>query len=118
MPGSKSSGATIPTRGLVVLGFPCNQFGEQESGSAAEIAAFCSSAYDVTFPLFEKIDVNGRSAHPLFAWLKKAAPGILGFNDLKWNFTKFLIARDGETVQRFAPTTNPEDLAGAIERLL
>lgn len=105
-------------RGLVVLGFPCNQFGEQESGSASEIAAFCSTTYNVTFPIFEKIEVNGRNAHPLFAWLKKAAPGLLGFNDIKWNFTKFLVARDGETVRRFAPTTEPKDIVGDIERLL
>ena len=104
--------------GLVVLGFPCNQFGNQEGGSAAEIAAFCASSYDVTFPLFERTEVNGPHAHPLFTWLKQAAPGLFGFNDVKWNFTKFLVGRDGKPVRRYAPTTEPKDIAAGIEALL
>jgi len=105
-------------RGLVILGFPCNQFGEQEQGSADEIATFCTTMFDVTFPLFAKIEVNGKDTHPLYVWLKKAGPGLLGLNDVKWNFTKFLIARDGTTVERFASTTEPEAMAADIEKLL
>jgi len=105
-------------RGLVVLGFPCNQFGSQESGSAEEIAAFCSDSYGVTFPMFEKIEVNGKGADPLFRWLKKAAPGLLGLNDVKWNFTKFLIGRDGNAVRRFGPDVNPNAIGKDIEALL
>jgi glutathione peroxidase len=105
-------------RGLAVLAFPCNQFGAQEPGDAAEIATFCRTSYDVTFPVFAKVDVNGPAADPLFVALKDAAPGLLGSKGVKWNFTKFLVARDGETVTRHAPTTKPEDLAGDIEKLL
>ena len=105
-------------RGLVVLGFPCNQFGAQEPGDAAEIATFCSTSYDVTFPVLAKVDVNGAAADPLFAALKVAAPGLLGSKAIKWNFTKFLVARDGETVTRYAPTTKPQDLAADIEKVL
>ncbi|SFP39493.1 glutathione peroxidase [Sphingomonas rubra] len=105
-------------RGLVVLGFPCNQFGAQEPGDAAEIATFCSTSYDVTFPILAKVEVNGSGAAPLFEALKAAAPGLLGSKAIKWNFTKFLVSRDGETVTRHAPTTKPEDLAAEIERLL
>jgi glutathione peroxidase len=105
-------------RGLVVLGFPCNQFGEQETGSAAEIAAFCSTMYDVTFPLFAKIEVNGPGAHPLYKWLTKAAPGFLGSKAVKWNFTKFLVAPDGVSVTRFGSETEPAALRGEIEKLL
>jgi glutathione peroxidase len=105
-------------RGLVVLGFPCNQFGAQESGSEQEIAEFCKTMYDVTFPLFAKIDVNGRNAHPLYNWLRDAAPGILGLNDIKWNFTKFLIARDGTSVKRYSFETEPAAMAKDIEALL
>ncbi|MEQ1769018.1 MAG: glutathione peroxidase [Devosia sp.] len=105
-------------RGLVVLGFPCNQFGEQESGSATEIAEFCKTMYDVTFPLFAKIDVNGDDAHPLYKWLSEAAPGLLGFNSIKWNFTKFLIARDGTTVRRFGTDVEPAAMARDIEAAL
>ena len=105
-------------RGLVVLGFPCNQFGEQEAGSADEIATFCKTMFDVTFPMFARIEVNGDGTHPLFAWLKQAAPGILGSQAVKWNFTKFLIARDGEAVTRYAPDTEPAAIAGDIEKLL
>ncbi len=105
-------------RGLTILGFPCNQFGAQEPGNAEEIASFCSLTYDVTFPMLAKIDVNGPSAHPLYAFLKKEQKGVLGSKAIKWNFTKFLIGRDGEVVERFAPTTKPEDLKVAVEALL
>ena len=105
-------------RGLVVLGFPCNQFGGQEPGDAAEIASFCKLTYDVTFPLFAKIDVNGAEASPLFAWLKAEAPGLLGSKDVKWNFTKFLVDRTGRVVERFAPSTKPQAIRKAIEALL
>ena len=105
-------------RGLAVLAFPCNQFGAQEPGDAAEIATFCRTSYDVTFPVFAKVDDNGPAADPLFVALKDAAPGLLGSKAIKWNFTKFLVARDGETVTRHAPTTKPEDLTREIEKLL
>ena len=105
-------------RGLEILAFPCNQFGAQEPGDAAEIASFCSLTYDVTFPLFGKVDVNGADADPLFDYLKSAQPGLLGTTTVKWNFTKFLVGRDGKVVDRFAPTTKPEDLEKDIEALL
>ncbi|BEM32832.1 glutathione peroxidase [Serratia sp. Lou2A] len=105
-------------RGLVVLGFPCNQFGSQEPGSPLEIANFCSLNYGVSFPLFNKIDVNGPGAHPLFNELKRLAPGILGSRRIKWNFTKFLLTADGQRVTRFAPITKPERLFDRIETLL
>ena len=105
-------------RGLVVLGFPCNQFGEQEPGTASEIGAFCEKNYGVSFPMFAKVDVNGDSAHPLYQWLKEAAPGLLGSKAIKWNFTKFLVDRSGSVKARFAPTTKPEDLVSDIEALL
>jgi glutathione peroxidase len=105
-------------RGLVVLGFPCNQFGEQEPGDAEEIASFCALTYDVDFPMMRKIDVNGPKAHPLYAYLKKAKKGLLGTEAVKWNFTKFLVGRDGQVVARFAPTVEPKALEGAIEALL
>ena len=105
-------------RGFEVLGFPCNQFGHQEPGDAAEIASFCSLTYDVTFPMFAKIDVNGAQADPLFAVLKAGAPGLLGSRAIKWNFTKFLVDRRGRTVARYAPNTKPEAMIEAIERLL
>jgi glutathione peroxidase len=101
-----------------VLGFPCNQFGAQEPGDAAEIASFCSLTYDVTFPVFAKVDVNGSGADPLFAALKKQAPGFLGTEAIKWNFTKFLVGKDGKVVERYAPTTRPEDIKADIEKLL
>lgn len=104
-------------RGFAVLGFPCNQFGAQEPGDAAEIASFCTVNYDVTFPLFAKIDVNGSNADPLYQALRKAAPGLMGTTSIKWNFTKFLVARDGRTVQRFGPRMTPEALEGAVEML-
>jgi glutathione peroxidase len=105
-------------RGLAVLGFPCNQFGEQEPGPESEIAEFCEMNYGVTFPLFAKIDVNGDKAHPLYRHLTSAKPGLLGSEAIKWNFTKFLIDRNGEVVKRYAPTTKPEDLAKDIEAAL
>ena len=105
-------------RGLVVLGFPCNQFGKQEPGDSAEIGAFCDKNYGVTFPMFEKIDVNGDAAHPLYAFLKQGAPGVLGSRGVKWNFTKFLVDRSGKVRSRHAPTTKPEALAEEIEALL
>ena len=105
-------------KGLVVLGFPCNQFGAQEPGRAAEIAAFCSSTFDVSFPMFDKVEVNGPNRHPLYDWLTRQKRGLLGMRDVKWNFTKFLTDREGRVVDRFAPQTKPEDLAGAIQALL
>jgi glutathione peroxidase len=105
-------------KGLVVLGFPCNQFGGQEPGNAEEIQNFCSLTYDVTFPMFGKIDVNGPKAHPLYDYLKHEKKGLLGSEGVKWNFTKFLVGRDGQVVERFAPTTKPADIAGSIEKLL
>ena len=105
-------------RGAEVLGFPCNQFGQQERGSEAEIGAFCEKNFGVSFPLFAKVDVNGAGAHPLFRHLKKAAPGVLGTERIKWNFTKFLVNRDGEVVKRYAPQTKPEAIAADIEKLL
>jgi glutathione peroxidase len=101
-----------------VLGLPCNQFGAQEPGDAAEIANFCSLSYDVQFPMFAKIDVNGEATHPLYRYLKRAARGLLGSQGIKWNFTKFLVDRQGEVVARFAPTAKPEALTPAIEKLL
>lgn len=105
-------------RGFTVLGFPCNQFGSQEPGTSEQIAQFCEVNFGVTFPMFAKIDVNGESAHPLYQWLKKEAPGVLGSERIKWNFTKFLIDREGRVVERFAPTTKPDELRSHIERLL
>ena len=105
-------------RGFEVLGFPCNQFGHQEPGDAAEIASFCSLTYDVTFPVFAKVDVNGEAADPLFVALKDQAPGLLGSKGIKWNFTKFLVDRSGKIVDRYAPTTKPEDIVKHIEKLL
>ena len=105
-------------KGFSVLGFPCNQFGAQEPGDEAEIASFCKLTYDVDFPMFAKVDVNGDTAHPLFKALKAAAPGLLGSEGIKWNFTKFLVDRSGNVVDRFAPTTKPEAIAADIEKLL
>lgn len=104
--------------GLTVLGFPCNQFGAQEPGNAEEIANFCSLTYDVTFPVFAKVEVNGDGADPLFQKLKSDAPGLMGSKAVKWNFTKFLVDREGKTVRRYAPTTKPADLEKDIEALL
>lgn len=105
-------------RGLVVLGFPCNQFGGQEPGDEVAIGEFCSTTYDVSFPMFAKVDVNGDATHPLFAFLKARAPGILGTEGIKWNFTKFLVDRDGKVVARYASAHKPEDMADDIEKLL
>ena len=105
-------------QGLVVLGFPCNQFGAQEPGDEDEIKSFCSLTYDVDFPMMRKIDVNGPSAHPLYVFLKAQKKGVLGTEGVKWNFTKFLVDRDGKVVDRFAPTVEPKALEGAIEALL
>jgi glutathione peroxidase len=105
-------------KGFAVLGFPCNQFGHQEPGDEAEIKSFCSLNYDVSFDLFAKVDVNGDHAHPLFEHLKKEAPGLLGTKAIKWNFTKFLIAPDGRVLERFAPQTEPAELAARVEALL
>ncbi|QXP82835.1 glutathione peroxidase [Methylococcus sp. Mc7] len=104
--------------GLVILGFPCNQFGAQEPGSEAEIRRFCSSRYEVSFPLFAKIEVNGDHAHPLYAYLKSAQPGLLGSEAVKWNFTKFLVDRNGEVVRRYAPTATPERIEPDLLPLL
>ncbi|RJF99552.1 glutathione peroxidase [Noviherbaspirillum saxi] len=105
-------------KGVEVLGFPCNQFGKQEPGSADEIGAFCEKNYGVTFPLFEKIDVNGGNAHPLFKHLKREAPGLLGTEVIKWNFTKFLVKKNGTVYKRYAPRTEPKELMSDIEKLL
>jgi glutathione peroxidase len=105
-------------QGFAVLGFPCNQFGQQEPGNAEEIASFCSLNYDVTFPIFAKIDVNGPEADPLYEHLKKEAPGVMGLTSIKWNFTKFLVDRGGNVVHRYAPTTKPQDIERDIQRLL
>ncbi len=105
-------------RGFAVLGFPCNQFGAQEPGPESEIAEFCEMNYGVTFPLFAKVDVNGDGAHPLFRHLKSAAPGLLGSEAIKWNFTKFLVGKDGKVIGRYAPNTKPEDIAADIEKAL
>lgn len=108
-------------KGLVVLGFPCDQFGNQEPGNDEEIAGFCQVNFGVTFPLMKKVEVNGAKAHPLFSWLKSRSAGLMQKitgNDIKWNFTKFLIAPDGKTVARFAPTTKPEALVKAIDEKL
>ena len=105
-------------QGLVVLGFPCDQFGHQEPGDEAEILNFCSVNYDVDFPLFAKIDVNGTEAHPLWRWLKSEKSGILGTEAIKWNFTKFLVGRDGKVLKRYAPADTPESIADDIEAAL
>jgi glutathione peroxidase len=105
-------------QGFEVLGFPCNQFGQQEPGNAEEIASFCSLTYDVTFPVFAKIEVNGPAADPLYEYLKKEAPGLMGLTSIKWNFTKFLVDRQGKVVRRYAPTTRPEDIERDIQALL
>jgi glutathione peroxidase len=106
------------SRGLAVLGFPCNQFGKQEPGDAAQIGGFCEKNFGVTFPMFGKIDVKGANAHPLYRWLTGEAPGFLGLEAIKWNFTKFLVDRQGNVVKRYAPATKPEAIAADIEKLL
>ncbi|GGY35380.1 glutathione peroxidase [Bacterioplanes sanyensis] len=106
------------SQGLVILGFPCNQFGQQEKGDEHAIGAFCQKNYGVSFPMFAKIEVNGDNAAPLYQRLKSAAPGVLGTEGIKWNFTKFLIGRDGQVIDRYAPTTKPEAMAADIEKAL
>ncbi len=105
-------------RGLVVLGFPCDQFGHQEPGSEDEIRSFCSLNYEVSFPMFGKVEVNGDQAHPFWRWLKKEKGGLLGISAIKWNFSKFLVGRDGNVLKRYAPTDKPESIAGDIEAAL
>ena len=105
-------------QGLVVLGFPCNQFGRQEPGTESEIQQFCTTTYDVTFPMFAKIDVNGPAAHPLYALLKSARPGLLGTEAIKWNFTKFLVNANGDVVARYAPSDTPEKIEEELVRCL
>jgi glutathione peroxidase len=104
--------------GLEIIGFPCNQFGEQEPGSASDIESFCAVNYGVSFTMFDKIDVNGDGTHPLFKWLKAQAPGLLGSEAIKWNFTKFLVSKDGANVERFASTTEPAAMEAAIQKAL
>ncbi|WP_341921971.1 glutathione peroxidase [Polaromonas sp. YR568] len=105
-------------KGLVVLGFPCNQFGSQDPGADGEIAEFCQVNYGVSFPMMGKIDVNGPAAHPLYKWLSSEAPGLLGSKAIKWNFTKFLVGKDGQVIRRYAPTDKPADLAKDVEAAL
>jgi glutathione peroxidase len=106
---------TYGKKGLVVLGFPCNQFGAQDAGENSEIAEFCQLNYGVSFPMMAKIDVNGEAAHPLYQWLSAEAPGLLGSKAIKWNFTKFLVAKDGTVLKRYAPTDTPESMSDDIE---
>jgi glutathione peroxidase len=105
-------------QGLIVIGFPSNQFGAQDPGSNDEIASFCEMNYGVTFPMMAKVDVNGDKAHPLWKWLTSEAPGILGTHSIKWNFTKFLVGKDGKVIKRFAPNDSPQSLKGDIEKAL
>jgi glutathione peroxidase len=109
---------TYGKQGLVVLGFPCNQFGAQDTGSNSEIAEFCQLNYGVSFPMMAKIDVNGAQAHPLYQWLVKEAPGLLGSKSIKWNFTKFLVGKDGAVLKRYAPTDTPVSLKSDIDAAL
>ncbi len=115
--GLEKLSRTYADRGFVVLGFPCDQFGHQEPGNEAEIKSFCSTSYDVTFPMFAKVDVNGDDAHPLFGWLKDEKSGLLG-GAITWNFTKFLVDAQGDVVKRYAPKTEPAKLTDDIEKLL
>ncbi len=105
-------------QGFAVLGFPCNQFGQQEPGSATDIQSFCETRFGVSFPLFQKVDVNGGNAHPLYQYLTKAAPGLLGLESIKWNFTKFLVDKNGQVVKRYAPTTQPSDIEKDLQAML
>ena len=116
--GLESLHRSMQDRGVAVLGFPCNQFGGQEPGDAETIGAFCEKNFGVTFALFSKVDVNGEQADPLFRYLKHAAPGLLGSEAIKWNFTKFLVRKDGTVFKRYAPTTKPEELRADIEKLI
>ncbi len=110
--------SSLGNQGLAVLGFPCNQFGGQEPGTSNDIQSFCELRYGVTFPMFEKVDVNGRNTHPLFRQLKQGAPGVLGSQSIKWNFTKFLVDRNGEVVKRYSSSTTPRQIQRDIEGLL
>ncbi|AEF99903.1 glutathione peroxidase [Methylomonas methanica] len=116
--GLESLYQAFKDQGFSVLGFPCNQFGQQEPGDSAEISDFCATNFGVSFPLFEKIDVNGQNAHPLFQYLKSAAPGVLGTKAIKWNFTKFLVGRDGKVIKRYPSMTTPESIRKDIQRYL
>jgi glutathione peroxidase len=116
--GLEKLNKTYAQQGLVVLGFPCNQFGAQEPGSNEEIVEFCQMNYGVSFPMMAKIEVNGPQAHPLYRWLEAEAPGLLGSKSIKWNFTKFLVGRDGKVLKRYAPTDSPANLAPDIEAAL
>jgi glutathione peroxidase len=116
--GLESLYEKLNAKGLAILGFPCNQFGQQEPGGPEEIGAFCQMNYGVSFPMFDKIDVNGPKAHPLYQYLKDEQPGVLGTKNIKWNFTKFLVDRDGKVVDRFAPMTKPEDIEKSIAKVL
>jgi glutathione peroxidase len=116
--GLQSLHDSFQAKGFEVLAFPCNQFKQQERGNNEEIQQFCDLHFNIKFPLFDKIDVNGSNAHPLFNFLKQKAPGILGSKSIKWNFTKFLVNRQGEVVKRYAPTTKPEAITADIEKLL
>ena len=116
--GLESLHTTFGDRGFSVLAFPCNQFGAQEPGTETEIQSFCDLNYQTSFPLFSKVEVNGAASHPLFTHLKEQAPGVLGSKRIKWNFTKFLINKNGEVVKRYAPSTKPEAIASDIEALL
>ncbi len=109
---------TYAGKGLVVLGFPCNQFGSQDPGANGEIAEFCQVNYGVSFPMMGKVEVNGPAAHPLYKWLCAEAPGLLGSKSIKWNFTKFLVGKDGQVIRRYAPTDKPADLAKDIDKAL
>jgi glutathione peroxidase len=109
---------TYAGKGLAVLGFPCNQFGSQDPDSDREIASFCQVNYGVTFPMMSKVDVNGPAAHPLYQWLSSEAPGLLGSKAIKWNFTKFLVGKDGQVIRRYAPTDKPADMAKDVEAAL
>ena len=109
---------TYKSRGLVIMGFPSNQFGQQDPGSDGEIASFCQVNYGVSFPMMAKVEVNGGATHPLYAWLKAQAPGLLGSQSIKWNFTKFLVGRDGQVIRRYAPQDTPDKLAADIEAAL
>ncbi len=116
--GLETLHADLADKGFKVLGFPCNQFGKQEPGDAEEIANFCKLTYDVTFPMFAKVEVNGPGAHPLYDYLKEEAKGMMGSKSIKWNFTKFLVDRDGNVVKRFGPQDTPEKIRAEIEALL
>ncbi|MEO8279314.1 MAG: glutathione peroxidase [Ideonella sp.] len=116
--GLEALASDYAARGLVVVGFPCNQFGAQDSGSNDEIASFCQLNYGVSFPMMAKVDVNGDNADPLWKWLSEQAPGLLGSKAIKWNFTKFLVGRDGQVIKRYAPTDSPESMRADIEAAL